>query len=173
MIFNVKLSGVGEAPELPFPVGSQVILDTVGEDSWVCPASGNWEAEIHGGGMYGTDGLGLYWNGAGGGGSGQMVPIQLIKGVAYTYQIGEGGSNSSRTPGRDSFLIVDGVNLSCKGASDQNASGKLATSGDGQQGGLGNKDKPQQPYGNGGAGGSAGGRGYDGNDGAIILTYLG
>ena len=74
--------GVNGAVKKVWPlisVGYQVILDTVGSGTWVCPASGQWEVEGHGGGCGGYQGLNTR-GGDGGGGSGEVYTIDLASG---------------------------------------------------------------------------------------------
>lgn len=168
------------------PIGYQVILDTVGEGTWVCPASGNWEVEGHGGGCGGYPGT-RSRSGHGGGGSGDISTITITAGEAISYEVGQGGSGApdySGNPGAGTDSRFGDITFF--GSVSYNAAGSLAT--DGQrgsisssgEGGKGNRNKPEQTYGNGGNGGSrvTGGAsnykpGEDGEDGAIILTYLG
>lgn len=176
--------GVNGATQKVWPlieVGYQEILDTVGSGTWVCPASGQWEVEGHGAGGHGGSSRGTA--GAGGGGSGEIETITLVTGQVVSYLIGEGNTNSVRG-GR---TVFGGLNFpgggSASGPSPGSASGSLATSGSRSQstyggaGGKGNKNKPEQTYGNGANGNSR----YlspsvpvsPGKDGAVILTYLG
>lgn len=167
------------------PIGYQVILDTVGEGTWVCPASGQWEVEGHGGGCGGYRGVRGGAGGRGGGGSGDISTITITAGEAISYEVGQGGTGASdrlANPGAGTGSRFGDITFS--GSADASAAGSLATAGqppsgfNGGAGGKGNKNKPEQTYGNGGNGGrrvttgnyTAGG---DGKDGAIILTYLG
>ena len=165
------------------PIGYQVILDTVGEGTWVCPASGQWEVEGHGAGGHGGSSPYGGVAGAGGGGSGEIETITLVTGQVVSYLIGEGNTNRIKGGG----TIFGGLNFpgggSASGSSPGSASGSLATSGSRSQslyggaGGKGNINKPQQTYGDGGTGNSKytspSTPGAPGKDGAIILTYLG
>lgn len=166
------------------PVGYQVILDTVGEGTWVCPASGQWEVEGHGGGCGGYQGT-RRSPGRGGGGSGDIATITITAGGAISYKVGQGGSgvpDRFGNPGAGASSSFGDITF--YGSVSYNAAGSLATAGQspsgssGGEGGKGNKNKPEQTYGNGGnGGGRATGSDYtsgdDGEDGAIILTYLG
>ena len=80
------------------PIGYQVILDTVGEGTWVCPASGQWEVEGHGAGGHGGSSSGGT-AGAGGGGSGEIETITLVTGQVVSYLIGEGNTDSIKGGG--------------------------------------------------------------------------
>lgn len=182
--------GVNGAAKKVWPiieVGYQEILDTVGSGEWTCPASGQWEVEGHGGGCGGYQGK-SFGGGTGGGGSGEVYTITLNSGQKISYRIGRGGAGAAATsyarPGGGGDTTFG--ELTFHGATGQEGIGSLASSGysssttPGGAGGYGNKNKPEQTYGNGGTGGrrsfqgsgtyTAGG---DGKDGAIILTYLG
>lgn len=182
--------GVNGAVKKVWPlieVGYQEILDTVGSGTWVCPASGQWEVEGHGGGCGGYRGS-IGGAGRGGGGSGDISTITITAGEAISYEVGQGGTGASDRPanpgaGTDSRF----GDITFSGSASIHAAGSLATDGrspsgsgfHGGAGGKGNKNKPQQTYGNGGNGGrrmTVSGHyasGGDGKDGALILTYLG
>lgn len=182
--------GVNGAVKKVWPiieVGYQEILDTVGSGTWVCPASGQWEVEGHGGGRGGEHGS-RSAGGAGGGGSGDVFTITLTAGQEVEYRVASGGWGApAEVHGKPS----SGGNttfgeLTFYGASSRSAEGSLAstgypgTSSAAGSGGKGNKNKPEQIYGNGGSGGrriysgtSLYSAGSDGKDGALILTYLG
>lgn len=182
--------GVNGAVKKVWPlieVGYQEILDTVGSGTWVCPASGQWEVEGHGGGCGGYQGSSIT-PGDGGGGSGEVYTIDLASGQKISYRIGRGGVGAADTaharPGGGGNTTFG--ELTFHGASGQAGTGSLASTGgsgthiSGGAGGKGNKNKPEQTYGNGGYGGRRSYQGYntytaggDGKDGAIILTYLG
>lgn len=166
-----------------FPVGTVIILDTVGSGSWECPASGQWEIEIHGGG--GGGGYGQRGNsaggvsGGGGGGSGKQVTMLLEKGTKYSYSIGAGGpagtvgaqARTGTTTRITGIASVDGgypggnseqaiVGSAGKGVGELSTDGGRGTKSfdsfslaEGGAGGYGNKNKPTQRYGNGGKGG--------------------
>ena len=98
------------------PVGYQEILDVVGAGTWVCPASGKWTLEMHGGGgaavgnclANGPGGFPMVITQAfAGGGSGSTQVVTLTAGEVYEYQVGEGasGGRSEHTP---SSSIPDG-----------------------------------------------------------------
>ena len=172
------------------PIGYQVILDTVGDGEWVCPASGDWEIEAHGGGGSGCGSNSYYpYSGGAGGGSGELYTRTIKSGQVLRYTIGAGANNYETVGGSTSFSIVSvpgsaggvgGGGAGYGGGSGGPGIGSIATSG-GQggiyrtpQGGYGNKNNTSQSYGNGGDGIL----GYymefnKGEDGAIILTYLG
>lgn len=168
-----------------FPVGSQVILDEVKSyaDWWICPASGRWHIEGHGGGGAGGD-LDFFNNygGGGGGGSGEEYEVTLNANEAISYFIGicpGSGKNGQDTTFGD-YTFAGGK--AAKKTIGGDASGSLATDGEngkwqsiGGVGGYGNKNKPEQTYGNGGKGLGTGSTSdeYLGLPGAIILTYLG
>lgn len=168
-----------------FPVGSQVILDEVKSyaDWWICPASGRWHIEGHGGGGAGGD-LDFFNNtgGGGGGGSGEEYEVTLNANDAISYFIGicpGFGKNGQDTTFGD-YTFAGGK--AAKETRGGDASGSLATDGEngkwqsiGGVGGYGNKNKPEQTYGNGGKGfgNDSTSDEYLGLPGAIILTYLG
>ena len=158
-----------------FPVGTVIILDTVGSGSWECPASGSWEIEVHGGG--GGGGTGYRWQtvgaftGGGGGGSGAQTTANLTRGAMYNYTIGAGGksdTNGKATSFSDLLTVAGGKlgapgNPPYSGGTGGAASGTLATKGGagggfpegvvrGGSGGKGNKNNTAQTYGNGGSG---------------------
>ena len=171
-----------------FPVGTVIVLDTVGSGSWECPASGSWNLEIHGGGGSGGGGSyssTLYGNsGGGGGGSGTQAVVNLTKGTVYDYTVGKGGQpryeygNSGEKTEFSTLLSVsggfrggiagplaDGYGTGGFGYGNLATSGSNGTVGrseypDGGVGGYGNKNKPTQIYGNGGQGGSGVRSGY-------------
>ncbi len=98
------------------PVGYQEILDVVGAGTWVCPASGKWTLEMHGGGGAAAGNFisTTPWGGQmvitqafAGGGSGSTQVVTLTAGEVYEYQVGEGarGGRSEYTP---SSRIPDG-----------------------------------------------------------------
>ena len=179
--------GVSGAVKKVWPlisVGYQEILDTVGSGTWVCPASGQWEVEGHGGGCGGYRGSSSR-SGRGGGGSGDISTITITAGEAISYEVGQGGTGASNQfviPGAGTDSRFGDITFS--GSDNAGAAGSLATEGQfptsfyGGEGGKGNKNKPEQTYGNGGTGGrrsttsnyTSGGAGKDG---ALILAYLG
>lgn len=162
-----------------FPVGTVIVLDTVGFGSWECPASGQWEIEVHGGG--GGGGTGYRWymgafTGGGGGGSGEQTTAYLIRGEMLNYTIGVGGLSdadgepTSLEPTISSDLIfVEGGKRGGPGTPPRSggaggaAFGTLATNGgdgrafpegvvSGGSGGKGNKNNTAQTFGDGGNG---------------------
>ncbi len=182
--------GVNGAVKKVWPLieaGYQEILDTVGSGEWTCPASGQWEVEGHGGGCGGEHGS-RSMGGAGGGGSGDVFTITLTAGQEVEYQVASGGRGAPAVghgrPSSGGDTTFD--ELTFYGASSRSAEGSLASAGEpgtssaAGSGGEGNKNKPEQIYGNGGSGGrriysgtGSYSAGSDGKDGAIILTYLG
>lgn len=163
-----------------FPVGTVIVLDTVGSGSWECPASGRWGIELHGGGGGGGDGShSSTWygnSGGGGGGSGEYTTVNLVEGTVYDYTIGKGGnpakyehSGEDTTfstlisvrgggAGDDAYAGDDGYGYGGVGRGNIATDGSAGSEGmsetpDGGIGGYGNKNKPSQKYGNGGQGG--------------------
>lgn len=164
-----------------FPVGYQVVLDTTGAGTWTCPATGNWQIEGHGaGGAGGSYNFMNNKSGAGGGGSGEVYETQLTVDSIIQYYIGskskEFSSGEDTTFGNYTFKGGESASEDTRGT----ASGSLATDGSWPQynspgaGGVGNKNKPSQTYGNGGKGAKGfAENGETGKPGAIILTYMG
>lgn len=163
------------------PVGYQEILDVVGSGWWTCPASGRWRIEGHGGG-----GSGAYqdyntgYGGGGGGGSGEEYEATLNANEAISYFIGRcpGFYRNGQDTTFGNYTFAGGKASS--GIGGGYASGSLATKGQSGgynyakgEGGVGNKNKPSQTYGNGGDGGGRNSAALPGSPGAIILTYLG
>lgn len=98
------------------PIGTQIVLDTVGSGTWECLASGRWTLEMHGGGgaavgnclANGPGGFPMIIDQAlAGGGSGSTQVVTLTAGEVYEYQVGEGasGGRAEYTP---SSSIPDG-----------------------------------------------------------------
>lgn len=162
-----------------FPIGTQIVLDTVGSGEWTCLASGEWEVELHGGGGAGGYAFGGY-KGGGGGGSGSVFTSNFKEGEILKYTIGAGGTNSNKNGGPTQIaqLSVFGA-FSARYYAGGDGEGNLGTAGGNGDalaiglGGLGNPNKPEQSYGNGGDGYALTGKTNPGKDGAIILTYLG
>lgn len=98
------------------PVGTEFIIDSVGQTAWTCPVSGLYSIELHGGGGGGGGGNFIErsfvrWDtfeGAGGGGSGLTAQAELTKGNVYTIIIGKGGTAGDAGPGNAS--VGQGVN---------------------------------------------------------------
>lgn len=167
-----------------FPVGGVVVIDVVGSSEWVCPVSGQWEIEMHGGGGGGGQASMRDYGGAGGG-SGAKFTLSLTSGQSYSYTVGFAGLGgyTGDSGGKSTFytVSVDGgsggssLNGGPVGAILSGQGTNIATSGGrGFNIGLGNQDNTAQKYGNGGPGGNPPFlRGADGSAGAIILTYLG
>lgn len=161
-----------------FPVGSQVILDTVGSGEWTCPASGNWLLELHGGGGGGGSFDALYYRlGGGGGGSGEEYEIALNAGQNVLYEIGNGTFLDGKATTFGEYSIDGGrhavMDFGGSGVGSLATDGTNAQYGKRGKGGSGNKNKPSQTYGNGGDGADVASDSEKGTDGAIILTYLG
>lgn len=163
-------------------IGTQWILDTVGSGTWEVPATGKYEIEMHGGGGEGysyTHPLG-FTHCLGGGGSGELYTKTLTKGDSISFSVGKANGphtapNSSRTTFGD-LVITAGENAGDSGVG--LGSGSLATNGDSgfgtfAAGGLGNKNKPDQTYGNGGGSSPNYGQSTPPENGGIIITYLG
>lgn len=106
-----------------FPVGTVIILDTVGSGSWECPASGQWEIEVHGGGGGGGGGAGnpaytgdYGGGGGGGGGSGTVVIAALVSKTTYEFVIGAGGDGGNAyNKGKDGSQSSFANLLTCSG----------------------------------------------------------
>lgn len=171
-----------------FPVGTVIVLDTVGFGSWECPASGQWEIEVHGGGGGGGTGYSQHmgaFTGGGGGGSGAQTTAYLTRGIILNYTIGVGGQSGADggstslepTISSDLFFVEGGKrggpgNPPRSGGAGGAAFGTLATNGrdglafpegvvKGGAGGKGNKNNTAQTYGNGGSGADIFAGGWD------------
>lgn len=177
--------------EPPLPVGTSYTITSSG--SWTCPATGQWQVELHGGGggggganTYNTPwGVG-YYHGGGGGGSGLLQTVRIRANYPCSIVIGLGGAGAvnhtfpGANGGSTSIIYAASTQLICPGGFGGEAgtvvggaaSGNIASAGDGEIGGYGNANKPEQTYGNGGNGGTIR-AGNDGQPGAAILTYLG
>ena len=180
--------------EPPLPVGTSYTITSSG--TWICPATGQWQIELHGGGggggrahSYNTPWGSSFYPGGGGGGSGLLQIIEIRANYPCSITIGLGGDggrrgNPSEAGGSTSIIYAASSQLVCSGGLEGGdgsingeghggaASGNIASDGDGRTGGYGNANKPAQTYGNGGAGGSLY-EGSNGQRGAAILTYLG
>lgn len=169
--------------EPPLPVGTTYTITSSG--TWTCPATGQWQIELHGGG--GGGGMGRLYNtpwglgfrlGGGGGGSGLLQTVKIRANYPCSITIGLGGDggrqdNPSEAGGSTSIIYAASTQLVCSGGLEGGngsisedgrggaASGNIASDGDGRTGGYGNVNKPEQTYGNGGAGGSP----YEGSSG--------
>ena len=160
-------------PQETVPAGTTWTITQGGQ--WEVPATGQYQVELHGGG-----GGGVYGNmyGASGGGSGQSYTTELEKGEVVNISIGLGGvRGAGGISSFKDFAILGGGVGTVNGINQGGAaSGNLATAGQTTYfssvlGGLGNKNKPSQTYGNGGA---ASGTGANmGQPGAAIITFLG
>lgn len=160
-------------PQETVPAGATWTITESGQ--WEVPATGQYQVELHGGG-----GGGVYGNmyGASGGGSGQSYTIELGKGEVVNVSIGRGGVGAAGGTSSFKNLSIPGGGVGTVNGINQGgaASGNLATAGQTTYfssvlGGLGNKNKPSQTYGNGGA---ASGTGANmGQPGAAIITFLG
>ncbi|MFR5780797.1 MAG: hypothetical protein ACLUGA_07445 [Oscillospiraceae bacterium] len=198
----IGVNGAAKKVWPTFPVGGTVVIDTVGRSDWVCPVSGRWQVEMHGGGGgpagRGQGGSGYVPRGAGGG-SGNVSTFTLIAGENYAIVIGKGG-----TPGTDAINWTPATNgedgeatqfvgemngkvgtTNCPGGgggdTENNrggaASGNLATAGASYNGQLflagGLGNKNKPKRKYGNGGDSAKAKNKPGENGAIILTYLG
>lgn len=160
-------------PEPTVPVGTTYTITESSE--WVCPASGNWQIELHGGGGGGASDLlqNIY---ATGGGSGEIYLEEIQFGTKINVTIGVGGI--AYQAGQPSNFA--NISLSGGGGGQTNpypgnggsASGSIATAGTAGRAasisiGLGNINNTSQSYGNGGSPGESG------QSGAAIITFLG
>lgn len=102
--------GVNGAVKKVWPLimpGYQVALKSVGNGTWICPATGTWEIEIHGGG--GGGGGAVIGGGnayaklsAGGSGSGEKYTSTYTAGQSVGYTVGTGGkAGKSETGSQD------------------------------------------------------------------------
>lgn len=183
------------------PVGTEFIINTVGQNTWVCPVSGLYRIELHGGG--GGGGGANYYTpytyvcyshlGGGGGGSGTVVEVSLQKDKSYSITIGKGGSpgragnealgTNGNAGGSSSFASTYTVNGGGGGQGDEtdprkqsiggSASGNVGVSG--EDGYSENGSSPTLAK-DGGAGGSGGGKygntyGKGGNGGGASRTF--
>lgn len=99
------------------PIGTQIVLDTVGSGTWECLASGRWRLEMHGGGGAAVgnylatapwgSGYIVITQAFAGGGSGSTQIVTLTAGEVYEYQVGEGASGG-RSEDIPSSTIPDG-----------------------------------------------------------------
>lgn len=128
--------------EPPLPVGTSYTITSSG--TWTCPATGQWQIELHGGGGGGGGGYlssrippAYGYNGAGGGGSGFLQTISMRVNDIYDIVIGTGGSrgtNGFGTPavsstnggngGATSIISPTGTEITCNGG----IGGRAATS---------------------------------------------
>ena len=166
------------------PIGTQWVFEEYG--TFVVPQTGKYEIELHGGGGPAFWIVSSYTRYSSGGGSGEMYTADLVGGTEYAIEVGKKKANWFGDGGSTKF----GELFTIEGGSRSNSnfpqsSGSLATNGktksywvDGDylQGGLGNRNKPSQKYGNGGdmysdsSGNPVAG---DGEDGAAIITLIG
>ena len=171
--------------------------------TFTVPVTGTYQVELHGGGggggcgtPYGRTGHDYYDGepGGAGGGSGDIITVELSAneqiamtigsgGAGGTYEIfGDGTSSQAGTPSSfGAYLTVAGGGGGAKGGGSSTGTprGSLAN------GKYGNKNNTSQQYGNGGDGGAAGtiyegsmestlpGDGATGQSGACIITYMG
>ena len=173
---------MGEA-EPSVPVGTSWIITE--NTRWVVPATGDYQVELHGGGGGGAQYNGYYGQGsAGGGGSGQIYTISLLYGETVDVSIGAGGIagsgvNSGGSGGATTFgtLNIEGGGGGSQFSDTGTASGALATAGQAQlyggdaDGGLGNRNMPNQIFGNGGS--VVNWQPQPGQSGAALVTFLG
>lgn len=100
------------------PIGTQIVLDTVGSGTWECPASGRWTLEMHGGGgaavgnQIGDGPIGgfmLVKRAYAGGASGSTQTVTLSGGTKYSYIIG-GGAVGGYADYAPEYTIENGGN---------------------------------------------------------------
>ena len=179
----IGVSGAVKKVWPKLPIGTQIIIDEVKSyaDWWICPASGRWHIEGHGGGGSGAaKNYNTGYGGGGGGGSGEEYEATFNANEAISYFIGNcpGVYRNGQDTTFGNYTFAGGEASS--GRNGGYASGSLATKGRSGgynyakgEGGVGNKNKPSQTYGNGGDGGGSKTATLPGSPGAIILTYLG
>lgn len=104
------------------PIGTQIVLDTVGSGTWECLASGRWTLEMHGGGgaAVGNQLITAPWgsgwmilkNAYAGGASGSTQTVTLSGGTKYNYMIGRGAVGGVATvyPNYPENTIANGGN---------------------------------------------------------------
>lgn len=174
-------------PQKAVPAGTTWTITESGQ--WEVPATGQYQVELHGGGggaAIDFSGGQMPNYGASGGGSGEVYTLSLVKGQKIQVVIGSGGAGNrdwtGYAGGESSFgsvSIAGGGGGTCLSGTlvAGGAVGTLATSGTTVHaslgaGGLGNKNKPNQTYGN---GGNVFGGNYanSGQPGAAIITFLG
>lgn len=180
----IGVNGAAKKVWPTFPIGTQVIFDTVGSSDWVCPASGNWKIELHGGGGGGSPGQsGMAIYGAGGGGSGAEGIFYLTSGTVYNYTVGKRGArngnggttifgeHSVSGGGYGPTYVYESAQIGVPSVGLNN----IASTNNSAMGGYGNINNTSQIYGNGGNAGSTfyPSANEPGKNGAIILTYIG
>lgn len=183
------------------PVGTEFIINRVGQNTWVCPVSGLYRIELHGGG---GGGGGANWVepytfvyqshlGGGGGGSGTVVEVSLQKDSSYSIIIGKGGSagqagngapgTNGKAGGSSSFASTYTVNGGGGGQGDETDPDRLSVGGSasgnvgvsGEDGYFESGSSPALAK-DGGAGGSGGGKygntyGKGGNGGGASKNF--
>lgn len=185
-VFFMRRGGI---PVIAPPIGTTWLFEQNG--TFEVPATGNYEVELHGGGG-GAGKNGPYYSYASGSGSGNLFTVKLNKGDLIEVKIGNGGSGDPNTgnseDGEASYFgdltVAGGGGVYCYSydATIRNPAGNLATAGqfmssvpqdptEHWDGGYGNKNKPDQKYGNGGR------FNYyvaeNGYNGAAIVKFLG
>lgn len=195
---KVIMSGIVPRLKLPGSVDIGTIWLFESNGTFVVPANGVYQVEMHGGGggMGGNTKPGSSYVFVGtGGGSGEVYNIDLTKGDSIPVTIGAGGasnydpdSTSTKTAGTGgTTLFGDLLSVAGGGGGNANAagaaSGSLASAGasvktgglsgavEDVAGGEGNINNTAQTYGDGGY--LANEVAYDGKPGAVIITYMG
>lgn len=195
-VFTLRRGG---APSYGPPVGTTWLFEEDGE--WECPADGQYQIEMHGGGGGGAN---MIWGpesrpyagAAGGGGSGEIYTKSYTAGTICAVKIGAGGAyrvdadssgsalggtGGTTTFGDISIAGGGGGYLDMSTGNGGRASGSLASAGGLQAsvastvgtvaGGEGNTKNTAQTYGDGGS--ATRSRANAGKPGAVIITYLG
>lgn len=179
MIQNASIS-TNEQSEggIDILVGTEIML--LASCTWVCPATGQWGLELHGGGGGGEGASDRVSIGENGTGSGNYQIVSLTKGSSYAVTVGNGGAggnynasnNVSGTNGGQTKFGSWSVDGGKGGGTSTSSSGNLAQH-------QRSKMDDNFLYGRGGAGGVEGTFGTsdrDGQNGArgcVILTFLG
>ena len=180
----------------PIDIGTTWLYEEDG--SFKVPVTGTYQVEMHGGGGGGGGGTGgsSRLPGGAGGGSGNLFTVELTKGDVIPVTIGAGGKGGEyagssthtnidgETGGTTIFgdysLAGGGGGLCGDTDSPGAASGNIAQKGNTVGvyesyaiGGDGNKNNPDQTYGDGGNGAQAYEAGEAGQPGAVIVTFMG
>lgn len=197
-----KLHMSGIVPEVTKPTTVEVgtIWLYEADGTFTVPKTGTYQVEMHGGGGGGGGGTGgsSRLPGGAGGGSGNLFTVELTKGDVISVTIGAGGAAGlyagsstvseedldGKTGGTTTFgdYSLAGGGGGANGDTDSPgaASGNIAEAGNTLAtyalyavGGDGNKNNPNQTYGDGGNGAEAYGNGEAGQPGAVIVTFMG